>query len=68
MEFVRALVAIVAAFAAFVAPLLMLAAVVLGYADLTQTLEIIKTWLAYIGPFAGTIIGYYFHRDTPPRS
>jgi len=45
----------------------MLVAVMLGYADRDQTLDIIKPWLAYIGPFAGTIIGYYFHRGDDRR-
>jgi hypothetical protein len=70
VEITRALVALIAATAAFVVPALMLGAVMFGYADLSQTLELIKTWLAYIGPFAGTVIGYYFHRDNgraPPR-
>jgi uncharacterized membrane protein len=62
-EFTRALIAVIAALSAFVAPLVMLAAVPLGFAELNQTLEIIKTWLAYIGPFAGTVLGFYFHRD-----
>lgn len=62
-ERTRACIAIVAALAAFVAPLAMLAAPVLGLADFAQTAELIKTWLAYIGPFAGTVIGYYFHRS-----
>lgn len=66
MEFTRALIAIIAAVAAFVVPVVMLIAAILGLADLTQTHEVIKTWLAYIGPFAGTVIGYYFHRERPP--
>ncbi len=46
----------------------MLFAAALGLSEFSQTMELIKTWLAYIGPFAGAVIGYYFHRTDGHRN
>jgi uncharacterized membrane protein len=62
------LIAIIAAASAFIAPLVMLFAAALGLSEFSQTMELIKTWLAYIGPFAGAVIGYYFHRTDGHRN
>lgn len=32
----------------------------LGFTDTDTAMDMLKTWLAYIGPFAGSVIGYYF--------
>jgi len=66
-ELIRAFIALVATVSALIAPLLMLTSAILGFSDFSQTMELIKTWLAYVGPFAGVVIGYYFHRSERPR-
>jgi hypothetical protein len=34
---------------------------ILGLADYSQTAEFLKSWFAFVGPFAASIIGFYFH-------
>jgi hypothetical protein len=37
-----------------------MAAALFGFSDLATTQDLVKTWLAYIGPFASSIVAFYF--------
>jgi hypothetical protein len=58
--FIQATIALLACFSAFIVPVGILSMALLGFTDTDTAMDILKTWLAYIGPFAGSVIGYYF--------
>jgi hypothetical protein len=58
--FIQATIALLACFSAFIVPVGILSMALLGFTDTETAMDILKTWLAYIGPFAGSVIGYYF--------
>jgi hypothetical protein len=58
----QATIALLACLAAFVVPVGLMLMPILGLSEHGQIMEVIKAWLAYIGPFAATIIAFYFKR------
>jgi len=58
--FIRAFIAFVATCAAFVVPALLMVGAILGLADYASAYEMLKTWLAFVGPFAASVLGFYF--------
>lgn len=67
MSWIRGSIALLACFSAFIVPVGIMSLGVLGLADFDAIVEVLKTWLAFIGPFAGAVIGFYF-RDSENQS
>jgi hypothetical protein len=57
---VREFIAIIATLAAFVVPVGIMILPILGLSEFAYAFDMIKTWLAFIGPMASLIIGFYF--------
>jgi hypothetical protein len=41
-------------------PVVAAALPIFGYAEANYAWEFTKGWLAYVGPFAGVVLGFYF--------
>lgn len=59
---IRGLLAMLAGVAAFIVPVGIIALPVFQLSTFQDSYEVLKAWLAFIGPISGAVIGHYFNK------